>query len=112
MEMTKESMVLSGDDNVPAMPLKDSEVNHLRLMLAWMRVEYMLDENMQSGYVQGLNLCVEHGLTTPEVASEMLEAKADEIKQCPAYVQQAVKMLTKALAKHDKQSKIIDMVDL
>lgn len=33
-------MVLTGDENVPAMPMNEAQVNHLRRLLAWMRCEY------------------------------------------------------------------------
>ena len=51
--MTTETMLLSGDDNTPGMPMTEANVNHLRRLLAWMRCEYMLDEHMQRGYLQG-----------------------------------------------------------
>ena len=103
--MTK--MTLTGDANLPDMPLKESEVNHLRQLLAWMRCEYTLDEDMQRGYLQGAQDCVAHGLTTPEKASEIVQQKADEINRVPAYVRHAHKMLTKALRKHEVASGVV-----
>ena len=35
-------LTLTGDDNTPAMPTTNAQVNHLRRLLAWMRCEYML----------------------------------------------------------------------
>ncbi|MBF5007640.1 hypothetical protein [Diaphorobacter caeni] len=73
-----------------------------------LRGEYMLDEHMQAGYLQGASEMVAAGLTTPERASELVQAKADEINRVPAYVRQAVKMLTKALRDHEKRSGIVE----
>ena len=101
-------MVLTGDANIPAMPMSEAQVNHLRRLLAWMRINYMLDEHMQAGYLQGVALSVQHGVVTPERAGEILQAKAKEIQHVPAYVRQGVKMLTKALREHEKQSGVID----
>lgn len=101
-----EIMELSGDINTPAMPMSESEVNHLRRLLAWLRCEYMLDPDMQRGYIKGLSLCVKHGMATSEKAGELIQEKANEINLCPAYVRQAVKMLTKALRDHEKASGI------
>lgn len=107
--MSKEQMVLAGDENTPAMPINDAQVNHLRRLLAWMRCEYTLDEDMQSGYLQGAVAAVQHGFATPEQAGQLLQEKAAQINQVPAYVRQAHKMLSKALQQHDKQSGILDV---
>jgi hypothetical protein len=102
------TMTLSGDSNVPAMPMTDAEVNHLRRLLAWMRCEWTLDEDMQRGYLLGAHESVAHGLSTPERASEIVQQKADQINRVPAYVRQAVKMLTKAIREHDRRSGIVE----
>ncbi|WP_020201355.1 hypothetical protein [Cupriavidus sp. WS] len=102
-------LTLSGDENVPDMPLTNSQVNHLRRLLAWMRCEYMLDEDMQRGFLRGAHKAVAAGLSSPERASEMLNAKAQEICAVPAYIRQAVKMLTKALHEHEKKSGIVEV---
>lgn len=104
--MTK--MTIAGDDNVPDMPLKDSEVNHLRRLLAWLRCEYTLDPDMQRGYLLGAAEMVTGGHASSEAASEIVNAKAAEINKCPAYVQQAVKQLTKALREHERGSGVVD----
>ena len=104
---TKLPMTLSGDENIPDMPLKESEVNHLRQMLAWLRCEYMLDEHMQKGFIEGAQLCVAHGFDSSAKASEIVQAQADKINHVPAYVRQAHKMLTKALRKHEDQSDVL-----
>ena len=104
----KNQMTLTGDENTPAMPMTESQVNHMRRLLAWMRCEYTLDEEMQRGYVMGAEECVLRGFTTPEAASAIIQEKADQINRVPAYVRQGVKMLTKALREHDKQSGIVE----
>lgn len=103
-----EPLILTGDANTPAMPMTDAQVNHLRRLLAWMRCEYMLDEHMQSGYLQGAASCVAHGFSTPEPAGALIQDKASEIDHVPAYVRQAVKMLTKAIRDHEKAAGIVD----
>ena len=101
-------MILSGDDNTPAMPLTDAEVNHLRRVLAWMRCEWTLDENMQSGMMDAITMLHAHGDITPEQASTAVQEQAEKINRCPAYIRQGVKMLTKALRTHEKQSGIVE----
>lgn len=101
-------MTLTGNLELPDMSVKDSEVTHLRQLLAWMRCEYTLDEDMQRGYLLGAHEAVVHGFATPEKASEIVQRKADEINRVPAYIRHAHKMLTKALRKHETASKIID----
>lgn len=104
----KAPMILSGDANIPAMPMSEAQVNHLRRLLAWLRCEYMLDEHAQRGFVTGAALSVQHGASTPERAGEILQQQAAKINQVHAYVRQGHKMLTKALYEHDKQSGIVE----
>lgn len=102
------TLILSGDCNIPALPMTEAQVNHLRRLLAWLRCAYMLDEHMQRGFMQGAALSVQHGATTPERAGEILRQQADKINQVPAYVRQAHKMLSKALQEHDRRSGVVD----
>lgn len=104
------ALLLPGDNNTPSMPMTEAQVNHLRRLLAWMRCEWMLDEDMQHGYLSGAAACVAHGFSSPEQAGAIVAEKADQINQCPAYVRQAVKMLTKALRDHERKAGIIDSV--
>lgn len=101
-------MIMTGDLITPDMPMNDAQVNHLRRLLAWLRCEYMLDEHMQRGYISGVALGVQHGFSTPEQAGERLQEQAAKINQVPAYVRQAVKMLTKAIREHEKRSGIVE----
>ncbi len=101
-------MILTGDANIPAMPMTEAQVNHLRRLLAWLRCAYMLDEHMQRGFMQGAALSVQHGVATPERAGEILQQQADKINQVPAYVRQAHKMLSKALLDHDRQAGVVE----
>ncbi|MFA5627443.1 MAG: hypothetical protein WC965_08205 [Thiohalomonadaceae bacterium] len=101
-------MVLTGDENVPAMPMNEAQVNHLRRLLAWMRCEWMLDDDMQRGFISGAESSVEMGMASPEKAGEVVSNQAEKINQCPAYVRQAVKMLTKALRDHEKASGVLE----
>lgn len=101
-------MTLTGGAITPDMPMTDAQVNHLRRLLAWMRCEYMLDENMQRGYLAGASEMVAHGLTTQERASELVQEKVEQVNRVPAYVRQAVKMLTKALRDHESKAGIVE----
>jgi hypothetical protein len=101
-------MILTGDENVPALPMTDAQVAHLRRLLAWMRCEYTLDDDMLRGYVSGAQSAVAAGFATPEQASALLDAKAQQVQRCPAYVRQAVRMLTKALREHEARAGVVD----
>jgi len=100
---------LSGDTNTPAMPMTEAEVNHLRRLLAWLRCEYTLDEDMQRGYLLGAAESVRRGFASEAQASAVVHDKAEQINRCPAYVRQAVKMLTKALREHERTAGIVDV---
>ncbi len=103
-------MQLTGDTNTPAMPMTEAEVNHLRRLLAWMRCEWMLDEDMQRGYLLGTTESVRQGMQTPERAEAHLVECAEKInKAVPLYVRQAVKMLTKALRDHERKAGIVEV---
>lgn len=101
-------LILSGNDADQPQELTEAEVNHLRRLLAWMRCQYMLDEDMQRGFIHGAAECVQHGLTTPERASKIVEQQAEKINAVPAYVRQAVRMLTKSLRKHDAKTGVVE----
>lgn len=103
-----ETLVLSGDENVPAMPLSDAGVNHLRLMLAWFRCEYMLDEDMQRGFLIGATHSAAEMPHRREIIDEIVERQSKHINHVPAYVRRAVKALTKAVREHDRRSGIHD----
>ena len=101
-------MTLTGDTNVPDMPLTDAQVNHLRRLLAWMRCEWMLDPDMQRGMLSAVDSLGAMGAITPEQATAAVAKRSDQINRCPGYVRQAVKMLTQALRQHDQRSGVIE----
>lgn len=107
--MQKHPLTLSGDDNTPDMPMTEAEVNHLRRLLAWLRCEYTLDENMQLGTLKGVSASVEHGFATPEQVSAIVQETIEQVNRVPAYVRQAHKMLTKALREHEKRVGTLDV---
>lgn len=82
-------------------PFTEAEVTHMRKLLAWMRVEYMLDEDMQRGALTAVKELLDAGEITEAEAEHQVARRADQIKQVPKYVRQAVKMLTKAVREHD-----------
>ena len=101
-------MNLTGDTNTPALPLTDAEVNHLRRLLAWMRCEWMLDDDMQRGMLGAMEHLGAAGAITHEQATRAVAERAAQINRCPAYVRHAVKMLTKALRDHERKAGIVD----
>lgn len=106
--MSEKTLVLTGDENLPDMPMTQAQVNHLRQLLAWMRCEYFLDEDMQRGFISGAASSVQEGVATPEKVSEVVQQQAAKVASVPLYVRQAHKMLSKALSKHDTKSGIVD----
>ena len=101
-------MELTGDTNTPALPMTEAEVNHLRRLLAWMRCEWTLDPNMQRGCLIGASEMVRNGLATEAHASAVVQHRAEQINRCPAYVRQAVMMLTKAMRDHERRAGTVD----
>lgn len=81
--------------------LTDAEVTHMRKLLAWMRTEYCLDEDMQRGALGAVKSLLDAGDITPEQAEQQVSKRADQITQVPQYVRQAVKMLTKTVREYD-----------
>ena len=105
--MTK-TMILTGDNNIPALPMTEAQVNHLRRLLAWLDCEYMLGEDRQRGMITAVMKCRDIGIATGRNAQELLREKAEQINQVPAYVRQGHKMLSKALQEHDKRSGVVE----
>jgi hypothetical protein len=103
-----EPLTLTGDEHVPALPMTEAQVNHLRRLLAWMRVEYCLDENMQAGCLDAVTILVAHGDISVERGQEELARRAAHINRVPAYLRQGVKMLTKALRDHERAAGIVE----
>lgn len=101
-------LILSGNDADQPQYLTEAEVNHLRRLLAWMRCEYMLDEDMQRGFLMGAAECVQRGIASSDRASQIVEERAAKINAVPAYIRQAVKMLTKSVRQHDAKSGVVE----
>lgn len=102
------NLTLTGDDNTPDMPMTDAEVNHLRRLLAWMSCEWMLDPAMHRGMAVAIEWLGTSGAITHDQATAAVAERAEKINRCPAYVRQAVKMLTKAIREHEKRSGVIE----
>jgi len=102
------SLILSGGSTEKDAALKKSEVNHLRLMLAWLRCEYMLDDDMQKGCADAVTFLLDAGEITEEQAVDVLSDRAAKVRHVPLYVRQAVKMLTKKIRDHEKRGGIVD----
>lgn len=102
------TLLLSGDENNVAMPMTDAEVNHLRRLLAWIRLEHALDEDMMKGFLEGAESAVKIDPTCLPRAQEVVEDRARKIASVPKYVRQAVKMLTKAVRDHDAKTRVFE----
>lgn len=100
-------LVLSGDTANEPQELTDSEVNHLRRLLAWLRLEYNLSEEGPRGMMIGLHKAVEAGASV-ERAQAVLDEEVQRIQRVPAYIRQAVKMLTKAVRDHDAKTRMVN----
>lgn len=81
--------------------LTEAEVKHLRLVLAWVRLEYMLDDDMQRGSLEAIKTLLDGGLISQEKAENQVSRRADQIKQVPKYVRHGIKMLSKSIKQHD-----------
>lgn len=101
-------LILSGDENNVAMPMTDAEVNHLRRLLAWIRLEHSLGEEMMLGYLEGAQKAVECDSTCLPKAQQIIDERVAKIASVPAYIRQAVKMLTKAIRDHDAATRMVD----
>jgi hypothetical protein len=77
--------------------LSRSEINHLRLLLGWMRCQYMMDENMQAGYLESLEKVKAAGFEISEEGMARHQVTIDRYNNLPQYVKQGVKMLSKAI---------------
>lgn len=109
--MSKEFyLILTGDQNNVSQELTDAEVNHLRRLLAWLRCEFNLSEDGQRGLLMGLNMAVMAvaGGVEVERAQVVLDQEVARIRHVPAYIRQAVKMLTKAVRDHDAKTRVHD----
>lgn len=100
------SLILSGDQNNVSQELSDAEVNHLRRLLAWLTCEFNLSDDGQRGLLIGLNKAVAAGAEV-ERTQEVLDQEVERIRHVPAYIRQAIKMLTKAIRDHDAKTRVI-----
>ena len=101
------NLSLTGDNNTPAMPMTDAQVNHLRRLLAWMRCE--MGQDPAEMVVMANNMIAKIGpLQDPEGAAIRLQEGYDRASSYPAYIRQAVKMLTQALRDHEKNAGIVE----
>lgn len=104
------TLTLTGDDNTPAMPMTEAQVNHLRRLLAWMRCE-MGQEPAEMVAMTGEiieKLGGPDAITDKEGARQRLQAGYEKSASYPAYIRQAVKMLTKALHAHERAAGIVE----
>lgn len=87
-----------------------SNINHLRRLLAWMECEYCLNPASQKGLLNGLNCAVGNGLASQEKADAILADASRKSMQCPVYIRQAVRALQKMIAKHERGQGIVEAI--
>lgn len=102
-----DKLTLTGDANVPAMPMTESEVNHLRRVLAWMRCE--MGQEPDEMVAMGNAIIAKVGpLEDPDGAAMRLQAGYEHSARTPAYIRHGVKMLTKALRDHERAAGVVE----
>lgn len=101
------SLILSGDMANEPQELTDAEVNHLRRLLAWIRLEHSLGEEMMRGFIEGAQMSVAADPSLQSRAQEVVENRIAKVAAVPAYIRQAVKMLTKAVRDHDAKTRMV-----
>lgn len=101
------NLVLTGDQNNQPQELTDAQVNHLRRLLAWLTCEYNLSDEGQQGVMIGLNMAVAGGADIAR-AQAVLDEEVERVRRVPAYIRQAVRMLTKAVRDHDARTRVVD----
>jgi hypothetical protein len=101
------SLILSGNEAIAPQELTDAQVNHLRRLLAWLTCEYDLSDDGQRGLLIGLDKAVAFGVPVDR-AQAILDQEVERIRHVPAYIRQAVKMLTEAVREHDANTRVIE----
>lgn len=102
-----DKLVLTGDINNVSQELSDSEVNHLRRLLAWISLEHHMEDEMLAGIMIGAHKIVEANPASLPRAQEVVDEYAAKARSAPAYIRHAVKMLTKAVRDHDDRTRVV-----
>lgn len=105
--MTKSALTLTGDDPNEPMDLTESQVNHLRRVLAWLTCEYNLSVEGQRGFQKGLLGVVTHDPSKLTAAQAVLDREAERIQHVPVYIRRGIKALTKAIREHDERTRVL-----
>lgn len=84
--------------------LKESDINHLRRLVAWVSCEIGLDEQESINLYS--NIIAETGINSDEQSKNRIMASIKKSANYPQYVRRAIKSLGKAINKHD--SGIVD----
>lgn len=101
------ALILTGDQNNDPQEMTDAQVNHLRRLLAWLVCEYNLSDGGQRGIMTGLHMAVSGGASQAR-AQALLDEEVERVRHVPAYIRQAIRMLTKAVREHDAKSRVVD----
>jgi hypothetical protein len=90
------------------MKLSKAEVNHLRLLLGWMRCELGQTPEEQRETMRS----IAHALDYPsEDAQQRIMESYDRAASIPKYIRHAMKMLTAHLREYDKAMQNGDVID-
>lgn len=87
--------------------MKQSDLNHLRRVLAWLSCE-MGQEPAAMVEMTAAIVAKIGPITDPEGARIRLQEGYDKAASYPVYLRQGVKMLTKALRDHEKAAGVVD----
>lgn len=105
--MTKSALTLTGDDANEPLDLTESQVNHLRRVLAWLTCEYNLSAEGQQGFQRGLLGIVTRDPSKLTAAQVVLDQEAERIQHVPAYIRRGIKALTKVIREHDERTRVL-----
>lgn len=86
------------------MKLSKAEVNHLRLLLGWMRCAEGINQSPEEQVALYRNLA-DHGIrpSADNETYERLKKSYDLSADVPKYIRHSLKMLTEALREHEKK---------
>ena len=100
------SLILRGGGIEKDLQLKRSEVNHLRLLLGWIRCEIGMTPDEFIEMMKRIAPAITEPIS--DESKQRLVAAHDRGMAVPVYVRQAIKMLSIAMIEHDKLGDVAD----
>jgi hypothetical protein len=92
--------------------LSQSDINHLRRLLGWLRVEYYLDTDFMRGATEATKALLDAGKITAERAEEQHQWLAKKRDALPKYLHASVKALQKTIKQIDGEVSDISVVEV